>query len=212
MATYRLLTTRASATTLFSNRFLPVRSVSAAISTRRSFNTQCDHANVYDYLKRLPDSYVPHLDNDFLSVNSSFDMYLFDRVKLVRSMSQIYNMMENPLKAESGGGELVERKGWGAKENDEYLSLRFDMPGLDKDNVNILVEQDSLIIKAESEDESEDEEEEELPRAYFGRLNLPVDLYKLKEIQAEMKNGVLKVLVPKVKPEERNDVWEVEVK
>ncbi|KAJ0672481.1 putative Heat shock protein HSP14.7/HSP23.5/HSP23.6 [Helianthus annuus] len=130
---------------------------------------------------------------------------LFDRVKPVRSMSQIYNM------AESGGGELGERKGWGAKENGEYLSLRFDMPGLDKDNVKILVEQDTLIIKAESENESEDEEEEELPHAYFGRLNLPVDLYKLKEIQAEMKNGVLKVLVPKVKPEERNDVWEVEV-
>ncbi|KAF5774922.1 putative alpha crystallin/Hsp20 domain, HSP20-like chaperone [Helianthus annuus] len=185
MATYRLLTTRATATTLFSNRFLPVRSVSAAISTRRSFNTHCDHANVYD--------------SDFLSD-------LFDRVKPVRSMSQIYNM------AESGGGELGERKGWGAKENGEYLSLRFDMPGLDKDNVKILVEQDTLIIKAESENESEDEEEEELPHAYFGRLNLPVDLYKLKEIQAEMKNGVLKVLVPKVKPEERNDVWEVEVK
>ncbi|KAM0069807.1 putative Heat shock protein HSP14.7/HSP23.5/HSP23.6 [Helianthus debilis subsp. tardiflorus] len=191
MATYRLLTTRATATTLFSNRFLPVRSVSAAISTRRSFNTHCDHANVYD--------------NDFLSD-------LFDRVKLVRSMSQIYNMMENPLMAISGGGELGERKGWGAKENDEYLSLRFDMPGLDKDNVKILVEQDSLIIKAESENESEDEEEEELPRAYFGQINLPVDLYKLKEIQAEMKNGMLKVLVPHVKPEERNDVWEVEVK
>ncbi|KAM0060759.1 putative Heat shock protein HSP14.7/HSP23.5/HSP23.6 [Helianthus debilis subsp. tardiflorus] len=83
------------------------------------------------------------------------------------------------------------------------------MPSLDKENVKISVEQNTLIIKAEEEKETE--KDEEPPRRYSSRIDLPVDACKLDEIKAEIKNGVLKIMVPKVKGEERKNVWQVEV-
>ena len=48
-------------------------------------------------------------------------------------------------------------------------------------------------------------------RRYSSRLDLPPSVYKVDEIKAEMKNGVLKVVVPKVKEQERKDVYQVTV-
>lgn len=138
---------------------------------------------------------------------------LFDPIAPTRSMSQIFNMMDqfmdNPFITASPRVGLAARRGWDAKEDNEALNLRFDMPGMDKDNVKISVEQNTLIIKAEAEKETE---EEESRRRYSTRLGLPNDVYKVDEIKAEMKNGVLKIVVPKVKAEERKDVLEVEIK
>lgn len=84
-----------------------------------------------------------------------------------------------------------------------------DMPGLGKEHVKVSVEQNTLTIKGEGKKESEDED---VPgRRYSSRIDLPPDLYKLEEIKAEMKNGVLKVVVPKVKDEERKDVFQVKI-
>jgi HSP20 family protein len=40
---------------------------------------------------------------------------------------------------------------------------------------------------------------------------MPADAFKMDKINAEMKNGVLRVTVPKVKDEERKDVFQVKV-
>ncbi|GFP96080.1 heat shock 22 kDa protein mitochondrial [Phtheirospermum japonicum] len=48
-------------------------------------------------------------------------------------------------------------------------------------------------------------------RGYINKFDLPENVYKTKEIKAEMKNGVLKVFVPKIKNEERTDVFDVSV-
>ncbi|KAI3828886.1 hypothetical protein L1987_02997 [Smallanthus sonchifolius] len=214
MASLRLLNRGATAASLFSKLFVPAHSVSAAPSIRRSFNTNSAQVCAYEAFNRSVDedrhmdsSVYRRRDNDFFSD-------IFDPVSPTRSLSQIFNMMDqfmdNPFTAAYHGGGLGAWMGWDAKESNESLSLRFDMPGLDKGNVKISVEQNTLIVKAESEKESE--EEEEPPRRYSTRFDLPVDVYKLDEIKAEMKNGVLKIVVPKVKAEERKDVWEVEVK
>lgn len=94
------------------------------------------------------------------------------------------------------------------KEDNDALFLRMDMPGLGKEDVKVSVEQNTLIIKGEGEEESEDEESR---RRYSSRLDLPQNLYKLGEIKAEMKNGVLRVVVPKAKEEERKDVFQVNI-
>ena len=139
---------------------------------------------------------------------------VFDPLSPTRSLSQVLNLMDqfmdSPLVAASRGmgAAAGSRRGWDVKEDNEALHIRVDMPGLDKENMKISVEQNTLIIKGEGEKESK---EGEYGRRYSSRLDLPMDLYKLDEIKAEMKNGVLKVRIPKVKEEERKDVFQVKV-
>lgn len=100
------------------------------------------------------------------------------------------------------------RRNWDVKETADGLQLRVDMPGLTKDEVKVSVEQSTLVIKGEGKKESEDEE---TVRRYSSRIDLPGKLYKTDEIKAEMKNGVLKIFLPKIKEEERSDVFNVNV-
>ncbi|KAL6131849.1 hypothetical protein ACLB2K_070222 [Fragaria x ananassa] len=52
---------------------------------------------------------------------------------------------------------------------------------------------------------------EEEPRRYSTGIQLPEKVFKTDGVKAEMKNGVLKVVVPKIKEEERSDVFHVRV-
>lgn len=115
--------------------------------------------------------------------------------------------MDNPFLSTYGGMGTGRRRSWEATEGDDALHLRVDMPGLGKEDIKISVEQNTLIIQGEGKAESE----EESGRKYSSRIDLPEKLYKIGEIKAEMKNGVLKIVVPKLKEEERNDVINVKV-
>ncbi|XP_011101118.1 heat shock 22 kDa protein, mitochondrial [Sesamum indicum] len=130
---------------------------------------------------------------------------VFDPFSTRSSLSQILNMMDQFM--ESPVTSSI-RRNWDARETADGLHLRMDMPGLDKEDVKVSVEQNTLIIKGEGKKEFE---EEEHGRRYSSRIDLPERLYKTNEIKAEMKNGVLKVFVPKIKEEERSDVFHVSV-
>ncbi|KAM7494083.1 hypothetical protein LguiB_028692 [Lonicera macranthoides] len=210
-------TTTSTASMLLNKLLNPIRSASVAPSVVRSFNT---NAQMTRYDDEDDDRRV---DVDRRSDRSasrrgdygpSFFGDVFDPLSPTRSLSQVLNLMDqfmdSPFAAASRGmgAAAGSRRGWDVKEDSEALHIRVDMPGLDKENVKISVEQNTLIIKGEGEKESE---EEEYGRRYSSRLDLPMELYKLNEIKAEMKNGVLKVRVPKVKEEERKDVFQVKV-
>lgn len=148
-----------------------------------------------------------------LSRRDDFLSDFFDPFSPTRSLSQVLNLMdqfmENPLlSATRGGPGAGIRRGWDARETDEGLQLRVDMPGLGKEDVKVSVEQNTLIIKGEGEKE---EGEQVSGRRYMSRIDLPEKFYRTDEIKAEMKNGVLKVVVPKVKEEERSEVFHVNV-
>ncbi|KAH7855065.1 hypothetical protein Vadar_020852 [Vaccinium darrowii] len=136
---------------------------------------------------------------------------MFDPFSTTKSLSQILNMvdkfMDSPFTAASRGMGAGLRRGWDARETEDGLYLRMDMPGLGKENVKVAVEQNTLVIKGETEESGEDDG----GRRYSSRIDLPDKLYKTDQIKAEMKNGVLKVMVPKVKEEERSDVFHVNV-
>lgn len=104
-------------------------------------------------------------------------------------------------------------RNWDVKEDDDVLHLRIDLPGLGKEDVKVAVERDTLVIRGEVQKEvGEGEDSAGVQRRRFsGRIELPANRYKVDEIKAEMKHGVLKVVVPKVKDEERQDVVEVAV-
>ena len=77
---------------------------------------------------------------------------MFDLFSPTRSLSQVLNtvdqLMDNPfLSASRGIGDGRVRRGWDAKETEDYLLLCLDMSGLSKEDVKISVEQNTLTIK-----------------------------------------------------------------
>lgn len=123
-------------------------------------------------------------------------------------LNMMDQMLDNPFTAASRAGFGNLRRGWDAREDNDAIYLRVDMPGLGKEHVKVWAEQNTLVIKGEGEKEPG---EDEPSRKYGGRIDLPFEYYRMDQIKAEMKNGVLKVVVPKVKTEERKDVFEVNI-
>ena len=192
---------------LVSSTILPrsLRSVAASPTASRFFNTNavCDFNDDEDGgynrdLDRRSVRSAPRRRDDFLA--DSFFPFLAPS-----SLSQVLNLMdqmaEKPYLSST-------RRGWDAKETDDGLYLRVDMPGLSKEDVKVCVEQNTLVIKGEGAKEGDDEES---VNRYTSRIDLPEKMYQTDQIKAEMKNGVLKVVVPKVKEEERKDVFNVRV-
>ncbi|KAM1024574.1 hypothetical protein ACFX15_037142 [Malus domestica] len=201
----------APAPTILSKLSNPIRSASVSPLVSRSFNTN-SQVTSYDQ----DESSVPvgrgtadRSPSRRRDLGSPFFSDVFDPFSPTRSLSQVLNMvdqfMDNPFLAGLQGGS---RRGWDVKENEEALFLRMDMPGLDKEDVKISVEQNMLVVKGEGKDL---EDEDGGARRFSSRLELPPNLYKIDSIRAEMKNGVLKLVIPKAKEEERKDVFEVKV-
>ncbi|KAJ9559584.1 hypothetical protein OSB04_004744 [Centaurea solstitialis] len=87
------------------------------------------------------------------------------------------------------------------KEKDESYNIKYPMPGFSKDDVKITIEDGILFIRAEHKEEEEDSGEDEYWSAasygyYDTTVRLPEDA-KVEEITAEMKDGVLNVIIPK---------------
>jgi HSP20 family protein len=90
-------------------------------------------------------------------------------------------------------------------EADDHLVLRADLPGLERDDVEIEIKDGVLTVSGERKSEQEDKADGfyRVERAYgsFSRsVSLP-DGIDPDQVHAEFKNGVLEVRIPK--PEER---------
>ncbi|KAL9438793.1 hypothetical protein AB3S75_024459 [Citrus x aurantiifolia] len=188
---------------LFSNLIRPA-------SVSRSFNT---NARVVDVERRSDRSVSRRRDP-----SPSFFPDALDPFSPPRSLNQVLNLMDQFL--DNPFVSPVARRGWLAKEDDDNLILKMDMPGLSKEDVRVSVQQNTLIIKGEgpqNESESGGGElamtiiDQENARRYSTRIDLPSNLYKFDDIKAEMKNGVLKIVVPKVKEDEAKNVFKVNV-
>ena len=83
---------------------------------------------------------------------------------------------------------------------DDKLIVRADLPGMAKDNVNIEVDDDVLVISGERSDETRDERDDyyRSERSYgrfFRAIQLP-DGVEADKIDATFKDGVLEVTIP----------------
>ena len=74
------------------------------------------------------------------------------------------------------------------------------------------MEDGDLVIKGEhKEDHKEDKEERPAARtSYYTRMKLPEDV-KTEEMKAELKNGVLQLVVPKSKEAPKKNVIEIKL-
>ncbi|CAL1375819.1 unnamed protein product [Linum trigynum] len=136
----------------------------------------------------------------------------FSPTRTITQMLDLLNHLTDPFFATAatpGGGRQV-------REDEKNIYLTMEMPGLGKEDVKVYVESDdTLVIRGEVEESSSTEVEGRNyeGRKYYTKLNVPASGYRVDEITGEMKNGVLKVVIPKVTGDEknRNDVKEVKV-
>ena len=95
-------------------------------------------------------------------------------------------------------------------DRDKELVVRAELPGVEKDDVKVTIAGDRLMIEAEREFEEEDEKDDFYRHELgYGKLMrtvaLPVEVDG-ERIHAELKEGILKVTLPKIRVAERHTV------
>lgn len=140
----------------------------------------------------------------------------FPTAKTVQDMMEtMERMMEDPFALSTGewptaasgssGGHRRGRTPWEIKEGEKEYKMRFDMPGMTKEDVKVWVEEKMLVVKAEKERKKNvDEEEEDGGEVWsaksYGRYNSRIVLPEnvvFDKIKAEVKDGVLYITMPK---------------
>ncbi|KAL6577939.1 hypothetical protein OROMI_010267 [Orobanche minor] len=129
---------------------------------------------------------------------------LWDRFPTARTMQQMMEtmetMMDDPFAYRTDtAGYGRGRTPWEIKEFETEYKLRFDMPGMIREDVKVWVEENMLVVKAEKLPKKENGEEEWSAKSYgrySSRIALP-DNVEFEKIKAEVKDGVLYVTVPK---------------
>ncbi|CAI9767747.1 unnamed protein product [Fraxinus pennsylvanica] len=134
---------------------------------------------------------------------------LLDPVSPMRTMRQMLDTMDRLFDdALSINGEI--RTPWDIKEDEHEIKMRFDMPGISKEDLKVSVEDDILVIRGEHKKEEKDDDwSRRNYSSYDTRLELPDNCVK-DQVKAELKNGVLYVYIPKAKAERK--VIDVEIK
>ena len=95
-------------------------------------------------------------------------------------------------------------------DRDKELLVRGELPGVDKDDVEVTISGDRLMIEAKREFEEEESKDtfyrHELGYGMLMRtVALPVEV-DAENIHAELKDGILTVTLPKVRAAERHTV------
>jgi HSP20 family protein len=98
---------------------------------------------------------------------------------------------------------------------DKY-QMHVEMPGIKKEDVSIEVTPTMVEICAEHEESSEDKgknwlRQERSSMDFYRRLELPEDV-KTENVDAELKNGVLTLSLPKAKPKPTFEAKKVKIK
>jgi len=100
-------------------------------------------------------------------------------------------------------------------ENTEGMELLFDLPGINKDEVQVSVEKNVLTVSGERRLEHEDRPESyhrvERPYGRFSRSFTLSPNMDLENISAEYRDGVLRIVIPK-KPEAKPRQVEIKVR
>ena len=95
-------------------------------------------------------------------------------------------------------------------DRDKELEVRAELPGVEKDDVNVTISGDRLVIEAEREFEEEDEKDDFYRHELgYGKLMRTVALPEevdAEHIHAELKEGILNVTLPKIRVAEKHTV------
>lgn len=121
--------------------------------------------------------------------------------KMQRRMGNLFSGVDEPFDDEEWDDY---RLAWADfRENEEEYLIAVELPGVEKEDVDLHVDGNLLTIKASKKQEKEDKDEEKYSysRSYAGfarSITLP-EAADVDNLDAEFKNGVLKVKIPKRK-------------
>jgi len=102
-----------------------------------------------------------------------------------------------------------------ADHGDRY-EMRLEMPGIPKDDINIEVTPAGIEVSAEHEDTTEEKGKNWLRRersssSFYRCLEVPEEL-KTDRVEAELKDGILTLSLPKVEPKPEYKAKKVKIK
>ncbi len=144
-------------------------------------------------------------------------MTMLSRWDPLRDLQRVQDEMSR-LFEERGLAREGESVGWTPRvdifEDDEVVSLRFDLAGVEPKDVDIRFENGVLTLRGERKLEKDEKKDNyhrvELSYGTFTRsFSLPQTI-DAEKIRAESKNGILSVLLPK-KPEAKPKAIQVKV-
>ncbi len=101
------------------------------------------------------------------------------------------------------------------QETEKEFIMQFDLPGVDKEDIKLNVDEKSISVKAEKKFEKNEEtdcylHQERSSQSYFRSFSLPKKIVP-ENVDADYKNGVLTVKMPK-KEIEHQEKKQIEVK
>lgn len=103
------------------------------------------------------------------------------------------------------------------KEKKDKYEIKVDMPGFEKENINLSLNNGYLEISAKMDKEDSDEEEKYVRRERFygecSRSFYVGDEITEEDIKAEFKNGLLKIDIPKKdNQKDQKEIKQIEIK
>lgn len=97
-------------------------------------------------------------------------------------------------------------------EKDNNINIEMDIPGFNKEDINIEINKGNLVVTAEkNEEENEDKKYLRRERKYYGKYQRSFYLGEIDEenIEASFENGILKISIPKKTEEETKKLIEI---
>lgn len=131
-----------------------------------------------------------------------------------RTQERLNQLFEDFMPMEEWGGGKVYTPAIDIKEEEDKLLVTTDLPGINKEDVEINLKEDMLEISAKASKEKESEEEGYLRKErsytqFYRAVRLPVSIRE-EGSSAKMENGVLTISLPKVKIEEPKKKIDIE--
>ena len=90
------------------------------------------------------------------------------------------------------------------KENENDYTLSLGLPGFKKEDININIEDDVLVI-------SSTVEKDDFKSSFENRYSIPEDV-NIEQIEASMEDGILKVVIGKYKELPKTNVKKIDIK
>ena len=131
-------------------------------------------------------------------------------MSLHRDVNKLFDDLFRGFDSPSLFGRVAPRNGtWPSvefSENDKEIRVMAEVPGLDENDIEVMLEDGVLTLRGEKKSETEDQDRQFSER-YYGRFERRLGLGREVEqdkVEATFKNGVLTVTLPKSEKAQAN--------